>query len=372
MNRGGIETWLMNVLRRIDKQSIQFDFLVETTEPADYDPEIIAAGGQILRSPYFRHRARAAARLVEVLRHHGPYDVVHAHGRHNMALPLSIAAALRVPVRIGHIHNVTDSHNDDSIQRTYKRLMKHLLLRSATWILGCSTAAIDSLYGQGATQTHPRLEMLPYGIDMAAFTPRAAPSSTRAALERDLDIPPGARIAGHVGRFVWEKNHAFLIDIFAELARRDPAWILLLVGDGRLRPDIEKAVATAGLTERVRFAGVRTDVPDLMSAMDVFLFPSLIEGFGLVMVEAQALGLPCVLGQHLPGDVDVDTALIHRLPLDAGPRAWADAAERAASAPRRIERAHAIVAASRFNIDRSVELLLSRYYNFDHAACPRT
>jgi glycosyltransferase involved in cell wall biosynthesis len=363
MNRGGIETWIMNVLRRIDTRAIQFDFLVETAEPADYDAEIIAAGGQILRSPLFRRRGPAALRLAEVLRSHGPYDVVHAHGRHNMALPLSVAAAMRVPVRIAHVHNMTDSHDRDPIQRAYKRAMKRLLLHSATWILGCSTAALESLYGEGAIPAHARLEMLPYGIDMAAFTPRPG----RTAALRELGIPPGARMAGHVGRFVWEKNHAFLIEIFAELARRDPAWFLLLVGDGRLRSEIEQAVAAAGLGKRVRFAGVRTDVPDLMSAMDVFLFPSLIEGFGLVLVEAQALGLPCVLGQHLPGDVDVDTELLHRVPLDAGASAWADAAERAAGAPRRDDRAHAVVAASRFNIDCSVELLLTRYYNFGHA-----
>jgi glycosyltransferase involved in cell wall biosynthesis len=350
-------------LRRIDTRSIQFDFLVETAEPADYDAEILASGGQILRSPVFRRRGRAALRLAEVLRGHGPYDVVHAHGRHNMALPLFVAAAMRVPVRIAHVHNVTDSHNQDPIQRAYKRAMKRLLLHSATWILGCSTAALESLYGEGATRAHARLEMLPYGIDMAAFTPRP----DRAAALRDLGIPPGARIAGHVGRFVWEKNHAFLIEIFAALGRRDPAWFLLLVGDGRLRGEIERAVAAAGLGKRVCFAGVRSDVPDLMSAMDVFLFPSLIEGFGLVLVEAQVLGLPCVLGEHLPGDVDVHTELIHRVPLDAGAGAWADAAERAASTPRRNDRAHTVVAASRFNIDRSVELLLTRYYNFGHA-----
>jgi glycosyltransferase involved in cell wall biosynthesis len=363
MNRGGVETWIMNVLRRIDTQRIQFDFLVETAEPADYDAEILASGGQILRSPLFRRRGRAAARLAEVLRRHGPYDVVHAHGRHNMALPLSVAAAMRVPVRIGHVHNMTDSHDQDRVQRAYKRAMKQLLLGSATWILGCSTAALESLYGQDATRAHRKLAMLPYGIDMAAFAPRPRPD----ALLRDLDIPPGARIAGHVGRFVWEKNHAFLIEIFAQLARRDPAWRLLMVGDGRLRGEIEQAVAAAGLGDRVRFAGVRTDVPDLMAAMDVFVFPSAIEGFGLVLVEAQALGLPCVLGQHLPGDVDVNAQLIHRVSLDAGASAWADAAERAASAPRRDDQAHAIVASSRFNIERSVELLLTRYYNFGHA-----
>lgn len=364
MNRGGIETWIMNVLRRIDTRRIQLDFLVEATQPARYDDEIRASGGEIHRSPRFRHRGRFTLRLAQVLRQHGPYDVVHAHGRHNMALPLSVARALRVPVRIGHVHNLKDQHGEDPVRRTYKRAMKELLLRNATWILGCSTAALESLYGPGATGRHANLAMLPYGIDIARFTPRPS----RDAVERELGIPSGSRIAGHVGRFVWEKNHAFLIDVFAELARRDPAWRLVLVGDGPLHADIARAVAERGLESRVHFAGVRDDVPELMSAMDVFLFPSLMEGFGLVLVEAQSLGVPCVIGAHLPAEVDVHAPSVQRVALNAGAPVWADAAERAVSSPRRKDEAHACVAGSAFNIDRSVELLLTRYYNFAHAS----
>ena len=364
MERGGIETWIMNVMRAMDTGALRFDFLVEAAGPCSYDDEIVARGGRILRAPRFRHRGRFARRLAEVLRREGPYHAVHAHGRHDMGLPIAVAAALRVPVRIGHVHNITDHHDRDPLRRTYKRLMRRLLLSSATWILGCSTAALASLYGPGAG--HAKLEMLPYGIDLSRFRRQ----DSRTAIARALDIAPDRKILGHVGRFVWEKNHPFLVEVLGELVRRDPAWVLVLVGDGPLRADTERLLADRGLTPHVRFTGARADVPALMSAMDVFAFPSHQEGFGLVMVEAQALGLPCVISQAIPIEVEVvelDPALVQRVDTRTGPAAWASAIERAAAAPLRAAEAHAQVARSRFAIERSVETLVRRYYNLGHA-----
>lgn len=370
MDRGGIETWIMNVLRRLDLASVRFDFLVETEQPAAYDAEILSSGGRISRSPRFRHRGRAAARLYQVLRGER-YDVVHAHGRHDMGWPLSVARVAGVPVRIGHVHNVKDSHNANPVQRGYKRVMKRVLWENATWVLGCSNAALASLYGADAVGTKAKLAMLPYGIDVQAFRRRRS----REDIERELSIPSGSWIVGHVGRFVWEKNHGFLLRVFADLARRDPRWYLVLVGDGRLRTEIEAQAATLGVRERVRMTGVRSDVPELVSAMDVFLFPSHIEGFGLVIVEAQALAVPCVLGRHLPDELDVHAPIVHRVPLAsdaAAVHAWADAAERARDSLEtdpdqrraRIAAAHEQVARSHFNIARSVATLLERYYGF--------
>lgn len=371
MNRGGIETWIMNVYRRLDRSQVAFDFLVEIAEEAAYDREILAGGGRILRSPRYRHRARAAARLLEVLRVAGPYDAVHAHGRHDMGWPLSMARAAGVPVRIGHVHNVKDLHDKNRVQRTYKRVMKRVLLNCADWVLGCSNAALHSLFtpAQGrALGGRAQLAMLPYGIDVEAF----ARQPSRPDIEREFQIPPGSWILGHVGRFVWEKNHEFLLQVFAQLCTRDPRWHLLLVGDGRLRAEIEARAEALGVRARVRFAGVRSDVPALVSAMDVFAFPSHIEGFGLVIVEAQALSVPCVLGAHLPEELAVYPQIMHRVPLTAGASAWADAVERAraslgateAQRAATVAAAHAQVAASHFNIERSVATLLTRYYRF--------
>ena len=374
MNRGGVETWIMNVLRRLDTAAIRFDFLVETDEVAAYDREILATGGRILRSPRFRQRLRAAARLYQVLRAQGPYDVVHAHGRHDVGWPLSVARAAGVARCIGHVHNVKDSHDRTPVQRAYKRVMKRVLLHNAHVILGCSSAALGSLYDPAEAQVpgaRAELAVLPYGIDVATFARRPG-RSIRPEIERELGIPRGSLVLGHVGRFVWEKNHEFLLEVFAALFRRDPRWHLMLVGDGRLRAAIEAQLDALGVRERVRMTGVRSDVAALMSAMDVFVFPSHLEGFGLVIVEAQALGVPCVLGQHLPAELTVHEPLIHRLPLAAGPAEWADAVERARLSSGTTDEAratsasaaHESVARSHFNIERSVATLLTRYYRF--------
>jgi glycosyltransferase involved in cell wall biosynthesis len=348
----------MNVFRHIDTKQVCFDFLVEAVDGRDYDEEILDLGGRIIRSPAYRHRGRFSAAFVDTLRSEGPFAVVHAHGRHNSGLSVTIARAMGIPVRIGHVHNVKDTHTEDVVRRTYKRGMKALLSANASWILGCSTPAVESLYGVGCVDRSPKIEVLPYGIDLDRFTP----TDSRLAIREELDISPSAKVCGHVGRFVWEKNHAFLLDVFAELVARDSDWILLLVGDGKLRGELEARVRELGIEDNVRLAGVRPDVPELMCAMDVMAFPSLLEGFGLVMVEAQAVGLASVISENISTEVTVDPALITGRTLADGPGAWADTIETIYAAPRNPARSHELVRASRFAIDRSVRTLLGRYY----------
>lgn len=364
MGRGGIETWIMNVFRRLDAARITFDFAVEATEERDYDEEIRQLGGRILRMPAFRHRGRFGLAFCRALRDAGPFHVVHVHGRHNAALPIGLARAFGIPVRIGQVHNVKDSHNEDLVRRTYKRAMKRLLLANATWLLGCSTNAVESLYGDGCVGRHSRVEVLPYGIDLNRFVP----TDVGRELRRDLGISAHSKVCGHVGRFVWEKNHLFLLEVFAELIGRDPDWVLMLVGDGRLRPDLEAKARALGVYEQVRFVGIRADVPQLMSAMDVMVFPSLLEGFGLVMVEAQAVGLPCVVSENIPSEVTVNPALIARCHLSDGARSWAEAIVQAYAKPRESQRSHEMVRNSQFAVERSLDTLLTRYYGVSQVA----
>lgn len=322
MDRGGIETWLMHVLRATNRSRLAMDFLVQTARPCSYDDEARALGAKMM--PCLRPaRPRAYARNLRLLlREHGPYDVVHSHVHHFSGLVLRLARRAGVPVRIAHSHNDTTAldSGSSSLRQAYLRLMARWIDRHATAGLAASRQAAASLFGP-AWESEARWRIHSYGLDL---TPFRAPVD-RDAVRAELGISGDAFVVGHVGRFVDQKNHRFLIEVAAEVVRREPRMRLLLVGEGELRPEIERLVARLGLSDRTILAGVRPDVPRLMrGAMDVFAFPSRFEGLGLVLVEAQAAGLPCVISDVIPDEADVVPGLVHRLALSSPASAWAE------------------------------------------------
>jgi len=199
--------------------------------------------------------------------------------------------------------------------------MRHWIDAAATDGLAASGQAAVDLFGPdwGA---NARYRTLFCGIDLVPF----AQPICRDAVRTEFHIPRDAFVIGHVGRFTEQKNHAFLLDVAAEVARRDANARFLLVGEGELRPAMMARAAALGLGEHAIFAGSRADVPRLMrGAMDAFLFPSRYEGLGLVLVEAQAAGLPCAIADVVPGEADIVPPLMHRLSLRQSARQWADA-----------------------------------------------
>jgi len=177
-----------------------------------------------------------------------------------------------------------------------------------------------------------------------------------------LGIPPDAFVIGHVGRFDHQKNHVFLLDIFSDIVKLDSDVFLVLVGDGKLRPEIERRVTARRLWERVLFLGSRTDVPHLMqSAMDVFLFPSFFEGLGLVLIEAQAAGLPCIISDAVTEEADIVKPLIRRIGLDQPSAIWARALKDLKSSVRPRFEALRVVEGSPFTIEASVSKLAEIY-----------
>lgn len=225
-------------------------------------------------------------RFVRELRARGPYDVVHAHLSNFSGLPVQCAARAGVPVRLAHYHNLTAGHKNDWLRRLYERWLAQQVLAHATGIIALTFAGLKVWFPRQA-DTDPRMGVIRYGIDVEQFTGVQA----RAEVRRELGIPAAAPLIGHVGRFNWQKNHARLIEAFRIVVNQRPELRLLLVGDGDLRPQIEQRVAALGLVENVTFAGVRRDIPRVLSAMDMFVFPSIVEGFGKALLEAQATGL---------------------------------------------------------------------------------
>jgi glycosyltransferase involved in cell wall biosynthesis len=209
-------------------------------------------------------------------------------------------------------------------------------------------------------RTDSRWQILYCGVDMTPF--RELVDSV--AIRAEFGIPADAFVVGHVGRFEKEKKHQFLIDIVAEIAQREPKMYLLLIGDGSLRSEIQQKVIQNGLANRVTFAGLRPDIPQLMlGAIDLFLLPSIYEGLGLVLIEAQAAGLPCVFSDVVPEEANAVKPLVRQVSLSKSASAWAEAVISARSAASAITQADtlAVLENSPFNIAVSVQKLTEVY-----------
>ncbi len=328
MSRGGPETWLMRILRHIDRQRFQMDFVVHTTEKCPYDQEVQALGGRIIPCLQPHNPFIYARNFKRILKNYGPYDIVHSHVQYYSGFIVRLAYQAGVPIRIAHNHTPTygnidalDQHKYGILRRGYIALMRNWISRYATLGLIVNRAGGPDMFGSN-WESDPRFRILHYGIDLTLF--RSEIDSK--AIRRGLGIPADAFVVGNVSRFFRKKNHPFILEIFSQLTRLEPRLLLLLVGDGPLQKDIEDQAARMGLTPQVIFTGSRPDVPDLMrGAMDVFLFPSFSEGLPNVMLEAQAAGLPCVFSDDMAAEVDIISPLIHRMSLSQPASEWADA-----------------------------------------------
>lgn len=332
MNRGGLETMLMNYYRHIDRNQVQFDFLTHRSGEADYDSEIETLGGTIYHLPRLIPWSRSYKKALDVFfQTHPEYQVIHVHQDCLSSVVLMVAKRNNIPVRIAHSHS---SCQDKNLKYPIKLYYKRFIPRYATDLFACGKRAGDWMFGDVP------FRILNNAIDASAycFNPLKA-----AGVRRLFGIPENALVIGHVGRFSHPKNHTYLVDIFSNIHNKDSNSYLLLVGDGDLRLKIEEKVHQLGLEKSVIFTGLRSDVPDLMQAMDVFVFPSLYEGLPLAMVEAQAAGLPCVISDSIPNDCDL-TNLVTRVSLSKEPKIWADQILSLKGLPRRDTREEIISA----------------------------
>jgi len=360
MNRGGVETWLMHVLRHIDRESFQTDFLVHTDQPAAYDSEVLALGSRILRCPQTENPPLYARRFLQIVRRNGLFDVLHSHVHHFSGFVLALGRIAGIPVRIAqsHLDTVAAEAKAPLVRRIYLRVMQRLVVTNCTRGFAVSEPAAAALFGREWRQDR-RLSVLYCGIDLAPFRVPFDPAVVRAELGFSRDDV----IFGHVGRFSPVKNHFFFLEVAACILNHEPRAKFLLVGDGPLRAEVEKRAGVLGLKARIVFAGLRSDIPRLMmGAMDVFLMPSVQEGLPLVLMESQAAGLPCVVSDVVPEGATVNPALVHRLPLSAGPPEWARMASEIAEHPVfDRQKAVEILDASRFDIRRGIRQMCDIY-----------
>lgn len=317
MDRGGTETWLRNVMRHVDPRRVRMDFAVHTDEPGAYDDDVRRSGARVIVCPGFERPIAYVARMRRLLASEGPYDVVHAHVYLYSGFALLAARLAGVPRRIVHAHTAKVEPGDLR-RRAYQAAMRRLIRATATHGYAVSVEAGRNFFG-GGWGKDARWQPMYCGIDLEPF--RVEPD--RRAVRAAIGIPSDALVLVHVGRMSAEKNHRFLLEVVAAARRQGAGIAALLVGDGPMRAELEARAAFLGVSDRVVFAGVRSDVPALLRASDVFVFPSTYEGLPLAVVEAQAAGLPAVISSAVTREVALVPGRVTSLSLDESSDRWA-------------------------------------------------
>lgn len=316
MDPGGIESLLMNLYRHIDRDVVQFDFMLHRSQKGTFDDEIERLGGRIYHTEPFNpfHHQKYMKSMENVLREHPEYKIIHAHSELNY-WPLKVAKKMGVPVRIAHSHNARSTINLKYFFLSYEKLF---IKKTASDLFMCSTIAGEWSYGQKAV-ADGKCVFLKNGIEVEKYTYN---EKKRSEVRSKMGFG-NKLVIGHVGRFMQQKNHSFLIDIFKNVHEKYPESVLILVSEGRLMDEIKNKVNRLGLTDAVRFLGFRDDVHELMQAMDVFVLPSLWEGLPFTLIESQSAGLPCVISDVISDEATV-TDLLEKVSLSKSPEEWAD------------------------------------------------
>ena len=316
-NQGGIENLLMNLYRNMDRKKVQFDFLKTTFDKGYFDEEILSLGGRIHCVPKGTDgilKQRVA--IGNFFSKNPDYKIVHHHlsALHNCSV-LSLAKRAKVPIRIAHSHNSTGVGGLLKVLHEFNKLR---INKIATDTFSCSDLASAWLFGK--SKLAEKTIVLNNAIDTAKFKFDA---EKRKQKRSELGFS-GETVIGHIGRFAHQKNHEFILRVFAEYLKMDAQAKLVLVGTGELKEGIEKLASELQILSNVLFLGVRKDTSELLSAFDLFLMPSRHEGFPVTLVEAQSSGLPCLVSNTVTQQVAI-TERVHFYPLETAAIDWAKA-----------------------------------------------
>ncbi|MGE8204557.1 glycosyltransferase family 1 protein [Heyndrickxia sp. NPDC080065] len=309
MNRGGAETFIINLYRNVDRREVQFDFL--TCKEGTFDSEIREMGGIVHRIPYISDvgHSQYIKELHSFFTANNHYKIVHSHMDKMGGIVLRAAKKAGIPIRISHSHNTRSEGG--LAARIYKWYAGKSITPNATHLLACSTEAAKWLFHK----KYPVTKIVKNGIDEEKF--RFSPV-IRNQVREELGISQHTFVIGHVGRFNYQKNHTFLIDLFSQFHKVEEDSKLILVGDGPLRGEMEKKISELHLQNHVHFLGIRSDIHRLLQAFDLFLFPSLHEGLPVSLIEAQGAGLPCLISDHISQEVDMGMNLVRYASLKNG------------------------------------------------------
>lgn len=343
---GGLASVMLNYYRSLDKKGLQIDFASTNTITPNLNEEIQKNGSKYYQLPK-RKNIIGYWKAVKCLSRN--YDVVHVHANSSTAvIELSAAKAARVVKRIHHNHTSKTQHP------VINALLHPFFKYSYTDAIACSQLAGDWLFGKN------NCKILRNAINIAKFEYN---KDARVLIRNEFGIKEEDFVIGHIGKFMDAKNHEFLIKVFAEYHLKHPNSKLLLVGDGEWRSKVETWVADSGCADSIILAGLRSDIPAIVQAMDIFVFPSIYEGMPLTVLEAQASGLPCLISSNVTSDVNIGQD-VKMKDLADGVKDWADSIDSFDYAISREVRCHnnyELITKAGYNIENEANELLKIY-----------
>lgn len=322
MDRAGQETFLMNILRKSDRTKYQISFSVNTNYIGAYEEEILALGSEVYHNPYsasIKNIYKYLKYFRKVLKEKGPFDVVHCHTWLFGGFIMWAARKEGVPIRIMHSHSTSDGDKISVIRRIYRLLSKKLIHHNATCKVACGKDAYQALFDKKCSNKNM---ILNNAVDEEQFNESNFSVND---VRETLSILGETKVLISVARFSDVKNHEKIINVFYRYQLEHEKVILLLVGDGELKNKIIEQVSKLGITDKVKFLGVRSDINKLLICSDVFIMPSKFEGVPVSLIEAQAAGVSCVISDKITDEVDMGLGLIDKINIMSSDKEWADA-----------------------------------------------
>lgn len=308
MNSGGAETFLMKVYRKLDRSKYQMDFCINIEGKCFYSDEILSLGGRIFYIPSKSENVKEFKKQLSALIKREQYEYV-LRVVSNGAGFMDLKIAKRAGAKYCAVR-ATNSSNGVNLSNFLHYIGRLFYTKYVDIKIAPSDLAAIYTFGKRAYQ-NGQVALLHNAVDLSVYSYN---EENRRLIRDYYQIDNSKIVVGHVGRFAAQKNHPFLIEVFAKIHQENPNTLLLLVGGGELEQNIRAKVQSLGLSKNVIFAGVRSDVPALLSAMDVFVMPSFYEGMPNTVIEAQATGLPCVIADTITKEANI-TGLVEYLPL---------------------------------------------------------
>lgn len=353
MDRAGIETMLMNYYRHMDRNKVQFDFLCNKTKPGAYDDEIKTMGGHIYHTPGLNPAKypRYLKFMRKLFREHPEYQIVEAHNGALGVYALHAAKVNQIPIRIFHAHGASITKD---WKLPIKLVCKALLSANMNKHFTCGVAAAECYFGKNVV-TAGDYELISNAIEVERFIYN---KEVRNRIREENNLID-CHVVGHVGRFMAQKNHIFLLNVFAEYAKQDEKAHLVLLGDGELMADMKAKTQQLGIAEKVMFVGNVGNANEWYQAFDCFMLPSIWEGLPVVGVEAQAADLPCIFSNSITTEIELSNKAKF-ISLEAPIEMWVETMKEAIAIQERHNNAQ-LIAEKNYDIKTEAVKLQNRY-----------